>query len=80
MRNLFEESPGKLAAWLSASHVERAPRPRAKSRADTTEELIRNSKHKAVSRKKRKRSAFPAYCSYLFRTPFCPPLFSANIS
>lgn len=28
MRNLFEESPGKLAAWLSASHVERAPRRR----------------------------------------------------
>lgn len=31
MRNLFEESPGKLAAWLSASHVERAPRRRAKA-------------------------------------------------
>lgn len=26
MRNLFEEKPGKLAAWLSASRVERAPR------------------------------------------------------
>jgi hypothetical protein len=26
MRNIFENSPGKLAAWLSASHVERAPR------------------------------------------------------
>jgi hypothetical protein len=30
MRNLFADDPGKLAAWLSASHVERAPR-RAKS-------------------------------------------------
>jgi hypothetical protein len=26
MRNLFENEPGKLAAWLSASHIERAPR------------------------------------------------------
>jgi hypothetical protein len=25
MRNLFEDEPGKLAAWLSAAHVERAP-------------------------------------------------------
>ncbi|MDQ3820536.1 MAG: hypothetical protein M3362_23035, partial [Acidobacteriota bacterium] len=31
MRNLFEESPGKLAAWLSAAHVERAPQRRAKA-------------------------------------------------
>lgn len=30
MRNLFEESPGKLAAWLSAAHVERATRRRPK--------------------------------------------------
>ena len=30
MRNLFENEPGKLAAWLSASHVERAPRRKAK--------------------------------------------------
>jgi hypothetical protein len=30
MRNLFEDEPGKFAAWLSASHVERAPRRRAK--------------------------------------------------
>ena len=28
MRNLFENAPGKLAAWLSASHIERAPRSR----------------------------------------------------
>jgi hypothetical protein len=26
MRNIFDDKPGKLAAWLSASHVERAPR------------------------------------------------------
>lgn len=26
MRNVFEDDPGKLAAWLSASRVERAPR------------------------------------------------------
>ncbi|MDT4895912.1 MAG: hypothetical protein QOH25_989 [Acidobacteriota bacterium] len=25
-RNIFDENPGKLAAWLSASRVERAPR------------------------------------------------------
>ncbi|HKC63968.1 MAG TPA: hypothetical protein VKB86_10040 [Pyrinomonadaceae bacterium] len=30
MRNLFENEPGKLAAWLSASRVERAPRRKAK--------------------------------------------------
>ena len=29
MRNIYENDPGKLAAWLSASHVERAPRSRA---------------------------------------------------
>jgi hypothetical protein len=28
MRNLYEDNPGKLAAWLSASRVERAPRRR----------------------------------------------------
>jgi len=26
MRNIYEDTPGKLAEWLSASHVERAPR------------------------------------------------------
>jgi len=26
MRNIFDDNPGKLAAWLSASRVERAPR------------------------------------------------------
>lgn len=26
MRNIFDDKPGKLAAWLSASRVERAPR------------------------------------------------------
>jgi hypothetical protein len=25
MRNVFEDDPGRLAAWVSASHVERAP-------------------------------------------------------
>jgi hypothetical protein len=25
MRNLYANNPGKLAAWLSASHVERDP-------------------------------------------------------
>jgi hypothetical protein len=24
MRNVFEDDPGRLAAWVSASHVERA--------------------------------------------------------
>jgi hypothetical protein len=36
MRNLFENEPGKLAAWLSASHVERAPRRKAKQQQPTT--------------------------------------------
>ena len=26
MRNIFDDKPGKLAVWLSASRVERAPR------------------------------------------------------
>ena len=26
MRNIYATQPGKLAAWLSASHVERAPK------------------------------------------------------
>lgn len=26
MRNIFEDNPGKLAAWMSASRVERSPR------------------------------------------------------
>lgn len=29
MRNMFDDNPGKLAAWLSASRVERAPRSKA---------------------------------------------------
>ena len=29
MRNMFANNPAKLAAWMSASHVERAPRRRA---------------------------------------------------
>lgn len=27
MRNTYATNPGKLAAWLSASHVEKAPEP-----------------------------------------------------
>jgi hypothetical protein len=29
MRNNYFDQPGKLAAWLSASHVERAPKKAA---------------------------------------------------
>ena len=36
MRNLFEDEPGKLAAWLSASHVERAPRRKRPQQQPTT--------------------------------------------
>lgn len=36
MRNIFEDNPGKLAAWLSASRVERAPRRRKQPQQTTT--------------------------------------------
>ena len=35
VRNIFEDNPGKLAAWMSASHVERAPRRTAPAPAPT---------------------------------------------
>lgn len=37
MRNLFEDQPGKLAAWLSASHVERSPRRKQQPQQPTTQ-------------------------------------------
>lgn len=36
MRNIFDDNPGKLAAWLSASRVERAPRRAAQPVAPPT--------------------------------------------
>jgi hypothetical protein len=29
VRNVYANNPGKLAAWLSASHVEKAPKKKA---------------------------------------------------
>lgn len=29
MRNIYIDNPGKIAAWISASHVERAPKRKA---------------------------------------------------
>ncbi|PYS49274.1 MAG: hypothetical protein DMF68_10495 [Acidobacteria bacterium] len=44
MRNLFEDNPGKLAAWLSASHVERAPRRKAKQQQTSPQTTATESK------------------------------------
>lgn len=36
VRNIFANEPAKLAAWLSASHVERAPRRKTQAQHPPT--------------------------------------------